>query len=89
MHATQIEIGRQVRLFAPMLAEHGGTGTVVQVHRDPSGEVVTAKVAIDGSPESRWLHRASLTPIDGDSEPRSRHRSADPTWLLDPAEVAE
>jgi hypothetical protein len=80
MRADEIEIGRQVKLFAPMLAEHGSTGTVVQVHRDPAGDVVTAMVALDGSPEQRWLHRASLAPVDG---------PADLAHHLHPLETAE
>ncbi|MEA3641866.1 MAG: hypothetical protein VBE63_18295 [Lamprobacter sp.] len=60
---SSIDIGAQVRLNAPMIDAHGATATVVQVQRDLYGLPVTAKVQIDGSGETRWLHRLSLVPI--------------------------
>jgi hypothetical protein len=65
MTADEVEIGRAVRLEVPMDALHRATGTIVELHRDPLGEPLTAKVQIDGSGEHRWLHRVQLELVRG------------------------
>lgn len=63
MRADEVEVGRAVRLFAPMSDAHGHTGVIVQVRRDEGGRAVAARVALDGRGESCWLHRDSLQPL--------------------------
>lgn len=65
MNAHEVEIGRAVRLDVPMDALHQATGVIINLHRDPLGEPMTAMVQIDGSGEQRWLHRVQLEPLRG------------------------
>lgn len=62
MHPSEIEIGKPVRISAPMRFGTLETGTVVQVHRDLDDEPVTVRVQVDATGELLWLHRASLRP---------------------------
>lgn len=73
MHAEQIEIGRQVRLFTPLSGLHGRTGTITKVvHYNSLNWPVTVRVSLDGVEAHAVVHVSSLRSVDAPlGEPES------------------
>lgn len=63
MHPSEIEIGRSVRISAPLRFDALVTGTIIQIRRDPEGLPLSVRVQLDACGELLWLHRASLRPL--------------------------